>query len=71
MMNIFIANKKSKVESIKKKYPNASIFDITSKSEYPILQRLSPFYPHGNIPPGAACRSMRNCQVDFFRRCYI
>ncbi|MBR0502708.1 MAG: hypothetical protein IJJ77_05630 [Paludibacteraceae bacterium] len=61
MMNIFIANKKSKVESIKKKYPNASIFDITSKSEYPILQRLSPFYPHGNIPVPGMPKEKASC----------
>lgn len=61
MMKIYVANKKSKIENIRKKYPNASIFDITSTSQYEILRLLSPFYPHGNIPvPGmpnikAAC----------------
>ena len=53
MMEIYVANKKSKIETLHKKYPNASIFDITSTSDYPILRVLSPFYPHGNIPiPG-------------------
>ena len=47
MMKIYVANKKSKIENIRKKYPNASIFDITSTSEYEILRLLSPFYPHG------------------------
>jgi len=61
MMNIFIANKKRKEESIKKKYPNASIFDITSKSGYPILQRLSPFYPHGNIPVPGMPKEKASC----------
>ena len=61
MMKIYVANKKSKIDNIRMKYPNASIFDITSTSEYEILRLLSPFYPHGNIPvPGmpnikAAC----------------
>ena len=61
MNKIYIASKKSKIDSIRVKYPNASIFDITSNSEYEILRVLSPFYPHGNIPvPGmpnvkAAC----------------
>lgn len=78
-MKIYIANKKSKVESIREKYPNASIFDITSTSEYPILRVLSPFYPHGNIPvPGmpnekAACveavwqglKVFEKCGVDY------
>ncbi len=79
MMNIYIANKKSKIENIRKKYPNASILDITSTSEYPILRVLSPFYPHGNIPvPGlpnvkATCveavwqglKVFENCGVDY------
>lgn len=53
MMKIHVANKKSKIDNIRMKYPNASIFDITSTSEYEILRLLSPFYPHGNIPvPG-------------------
>lgn len=53
MMKIFIVNKKSKLDSIRKKHPDASILDITSTSEYRILRVLSPFYPHGNIPiPG-------------------
>ena len=45
---IYIANKKRKLESIQKEYPNADILDLTSKSAY--AQRLSPFYPHMNIP---------------------
>lgn len=79
MNKIYIANKKSKIENIRKKYPNASIFDITSNSEYGILRVLSPFYPHGNIPvPGmpnvkAACveavwqglKVFENCGVDY------
>lgn len=53
MKKIYVANKKSKIENIRRKYPEASIFDITSSSEYELLQVLSPFYPHGNIPiPG-------------------
>lgn len=79
MMKIYVANKKSKIENIREKYPNASIFDITSTSEYEILRLLSPFYPHGNIPvPGmpdvkAACveavwqglKVFEGCGVDY------
>lgn len=79
MMKIYVANKKSKIDNIRKKYPNASIFDITSTSEYEVLRLLSPFYPHGNIPvPGmlnikAACveavwqglKVFENCSVDY------
>ncbi|GAP72611.1 hypothetical protein SAMD00024442_37_19 [Candidatus Symbiothrix dinenymphae] len=46
---IYIANKKSKEENIRKKYPNALILDISSKGKMPWV-KLSPFYPHGNIP---------------------
>lgn len=47
---LYIANKKSKLENIKKKYPNAIILDVTSTSEYAMARMLSPFYPHYNIP---------------------
>ena len=50
---IFVANKKRDLEKIQKDFPGANIFDITSSA--PTLQgrKLSPFYPHGNIPiPG-------------------
>lgn len=61
MKQIFVANKKSKIENIRKKYPSAEILDITSTSPFSGARVLSPFYPHGNIPiPGmpekkAAC----------------
>lgn len=45
---IYVVNKKRKQENILKDYPGAIILDITSKSAY--AQKLSPFYPHGNIP---------------------
>ena len=45
---IYIESKRRKEENILKKYPGAIILDITSKSTY--AQKLSPFYPHGNIP---------------------
>ena len=44
---IIVKNKKCKIENILKEYPNAVIFDVTSKGEY---KTLSPFYPHGGIP---------------------
>lgn len=44
---IIIKNKRTKPENILKEYPEAEIFDVTSKGEY---KRLSPFYPHGGIP---------------------
>ncbi len=46
---IIVESKRKKIESIKKKYPEAVIIDVTShaKDEY---KQLSPFYPHGQIP---------------------
>lgn len=78
-MKIHIANKRFKIESIQKRYPNAMLLDITSTSKYEGLRRLSPFYPHGNIPvPGmphikAACveavwqglKVFDGCGVDY------
>ena len=43
---IIIKNKRCKLENIRKEYPGAIIFDVTSKGA---LKTLSPFYPHGNI----------------------
>lgn len=44
---VIIKNKRTKKENILKEYPDAMIFDVTSKGEY---KTLSPFYPHGGIP---------------------
>ena len=46
---IVVESKRKKIESIKKKYPDAVIIDVTShaKDEY---VRLSPFFPHLGIP---------------------
>ena len=47
---IVIANKKSKPETLLKKYgADAVIVDVTSKASDEMI-RLSPFYPHGGIP---------------------
>ena len=46
---IIIQNHKSKPESILKKYPDATLIDVTSKSESEYV-KLSPFYPHRLIP---------------------
>ena len=50
---IFVANKKRSLDRIQKEYPGARIFDITSSAPTIQGRKLSPFYPHGNIPiPG-------------------
>lgn len=46
---IFIENKKKGKKTLAKLYPNAEVIDVTSKGKEPFV-RLSPFYPHGNIP---------------------
>lgn len=46
---IAIASKRSRQENILKKYPDAIIADVTSQAEDGLV-RLSPFYPHGDIP---------------------
>lgn len=47
---IFVENKRTKLEIIQKRHPNADILDITSAADKRYAQILSPFYPHGNIP---------------------
>ena len=44
---IIIKNKRCKRENILKEYPDAIIFDVTSKGG---MCKMSPFYPHGEIP---------------------
>lgn len=46
---IIIASKRRKADNILKEYPNAIIADITSQAKDGMV-RLSPFYPHGDIP---------------------
>ena len=46
---IIIESKRKKLENILKKYPGALIVDVTSKATDGLV-KLSPFYPHGDIP---------------------
>jgi hypothetical protein len=46
---IFIDSKKKKEKTLLAKYPNAKIVDVTSKATTALV-KLSPFYPHGEIP---------------------
>jgi len=46
---IYIENKKKSEAKLKEKYPNAKIVDVTSKATTGLV-KLSPFYPHGEIP---------------------
>ena len=46
---IIIESKRKKIENILKKYPEAIIADVTSNAKDGLV-KLSPFYPHGDIP---------------------
>lgn len=46
---IFVESRRKKDKTLKSKYPNAIIVDLTSKSESEFIV-FSPFYPHTNIP---------------------
>ena len=46
---IYVENNKKKEATLLKKYPNAIIADVTSKATTGLV-KLSPFYPHGDIP---------------------
>jgi len=46
---IIVESRRKSDKTIKSKYPNAIIIDLTSKSESE-FKVFSPFYPHGNIP---------------------
>ena len=76
---IYIANKRCKDKTLHKKYgEDAIICDVTSKSNNNQLVRLSPFYPHGDVPVPfsdgitASCveaiwqglKVFQNCDID-------
>lgn len=46
---IIIASKRCKPANLLKKYPNAILADVTSQAKDGLV-KLSPFYPHGDIP---------------------
>ena len=46
---IYVENKKKSSKTLAKLYPVAEVVDVTSKGDFPFV-KLSPFYPHGNIP---------------------
>lgn len=46
---IYIESKKKSMKTLLKKYPTATILDVTSKGKEPWV-KVSPFYPHGEIP---------------------
>lgn len=74
---IIIESKRKKAETILKKYPNAILADVTSKAKDGLI-KLSPFFPHYDIPvpfsPGftATCveaiwqglKVFESCDVD-------
>lgn len=46
---IYVDSRKKSEKTLTAKYPNAKIVDVTSKASTSLV-KLSPFYPHGNIP---------------------
>ena len=46
---IVIESKRKSLESLKEKYPDAMIIDVTSKAQDEFV-KFSPFYPIGGIP---------------------
>lgn len=59
---IYIANRKTKPESLHKEFGNVPIFDVTFAGRDPIFSTLSPMYPHGNLPvPYSERKLTANC----------
>ena len=57
---IIIESKRKKQENILKKYPGAVIVDVTSKATDGLV-KLSPFYPHSDIPVPFSQRYTATC----------
>ena len=55
-MTLHVVHRQVPAEKISKRHPGATVIDVTSRGPQPWV-RLSPFYPHGQIPvplsPGA------------------
>lgn len=47
--NIWVHSRHTPEDKLAKKYPGARVIDVTSRAPEPWV-RLSPFYPHGDIP---------------------
>jgi hypothetical protein len=45
----YVANRHTPLATLSKRYPGATILDLTSRGPEPWV-RFSPFYPHGGIP---------------------
>jgi hypothetical protein len=60
-MQVHVASRRRKPESVRQQFPGATIVDVTSRGPEPWV-RLSPFYPHGDIPvpltPGVVSASV-------------
>jgi len=60
-VSIEIASRRRALASIAAQWPGATVLDVTSKGSEPWV-RLSPFYPHGDIPvpmtPGRTAQSV-------------
>lgn len=48
-MPFVLESRRKKIETLRSRYPDAMILDVTSKGELPWV-KFSPFYPHGGIP---------------------
>ena len=46
---ILVKNRLTATKTLKEKYPDNLILDLTSRGSQPWMQ-FSPFYPHGSIP---------------------
>lgn len=78
---IIVESKRKKLETLKKKYPDAIIHDVTSHAEDEFI-KFSPFYPHYGIPvpfsPGVTSASVEGIwqglkvfyKVDVVRNCF-
>lgn len=61
---IHVANKRRKLSGIEAQYPGAYILDVTSSSGIEEIKKLSPFYPHGNIPIPGESRGLTAMSVE-------
>ncbi len=61
-MEVVVESRRKKLASVEKRWPAATIVDVTSKAGAPWV-RFSPFYPHGGIPiPGTPSETAQSVE---------
>lgn len=60
-MQIAVESRRQKLANVEKRWPDASVIDVTSRGDEPWV-RFSPFHPHGGIPIPNSAETARSVE---------